>query len=86
MNLPDVIEGRVAALTVSEVAAILSVSERQVYKLAATNRIPSFKIGASIRFDPADFAEWLRNKMAVQPVRQPIRGANPSEVFQRRAS
>jgi hypothetical protein len=28
-------------------------SERQVYKLAAENRIPCFKIGGSVRFDPA---------------------------------
>jgi excisionase family DNA binding protein len=66
MNLADIINGRRAALTVSEVAGILSVSERQVYKLAASNRIPSFRIGGSVRFDPAAIADWLRQKMLPQ--------------------
>jgi excisionase family DNA binding protein len=66
MNLADIINGRRAALTVSEVAGILSVSERQVYKLAASNRIPSFRIGGSVRFDPAAIADWLRQKMPPQ--------------------
>jgi hypothetical protein len=33
-------------------------------QLAAENRIPSFKIGGSVRFDPAAFAVWLRQKIA----------------------
>jgi excisionase family DNA binding protein len=40
-----------SALTVREVAEILSLSEREIYKLAASNRIPHFRIGASVRFD-----------------------------------
>jgi len=45
---------------VSEIAALLAVSERQVYKLAVEGRIPCFKIGNSIRFDPSAIAAWLR--------------------------
>jgi hypothetical protein len=41
----------------------LPISERQVCKLAAENRIPSFQIGDSLRFDPAAFATWLGHKM-----------------------
>jgi excisionase family DNA binding protein len=64
MDLADSLERRASALTVSDVAELLNVSERQVYKLAAQNRIPSFKIGGSVRFDPSAFAAWLRRKMA----------------------
>ena len=63
MRLADSLEKRTTALTVSDIAELLHISERQVYKLAASNRIPSFKVGGSIRFDPADFTEWLREKM-----------------------
>jgi len=64
VNLADSLDRRTTALTVSDVAELLNISERQVYKLAAENRIPSFKIGGSVRFDPAAFAVWLRQKMA----------------------
>ena len=60
---------RTTALTVSDVAELLSISERQVYKLAAENSIPSFKIGGSVRFDPAAFAAWLRQRIAPASVR-----------------
>jgi excisionase family DNA binding protein len=60
MDLADSLEQRATALTVSDVAALLAISERQVYKLAAEGRIPCFKIGNSIRFDPSAFAAWLR--------------------------
>ena len=69
VNLADSLDGRTSALTVSDVAEILNISERQVYKLAAENRIPSFKIGGSVRFDPAAFAVWLRQKIAPGSVR-----------------
>jgi len=49
---------------VADVAELVNVSERQVYKLVAEHRIPCFKIGGSIRFDPLAVALWLRMKMA----------------------
>ena len=63
MDLADSLEKRATALTVADVAALLNISERQVYKLAAEGRIPCFKIGGSVRFDPSAFAAWLRQKM-----------------------
>jgi excisionase family DNA binding protein len=72
MNLADSLDTRTKALTVPEVAELLNISERQVYKLAASNRIPSFKIGGSVRFDPSTFAAWLRQRMVPVPVR-PVR-------------
>lgn len=71
MGLADSLHGRSRALTVSDVATLLSVSERQVYKLAAEHRIPCFKIGGSIRFDPVAIAAWLRQKMAPASVEPP---------------
>ena len=69
VNLADCLEGRTTALTVSDVAELLNISERQVYKLAAEKSIPCFKVGASVRFDPSSFAAWLRQRMAPASVR-----------------
>jgi excisionase family DNA binding protein len=63
MDLADSLAKRATALTVSDVASLLNISERQVYKLAADGRIPCFKIGNSIRFDPGALVAWLRQKM-----------------------
>ena len=61
-GLADFIDRWPRALRVNEIAAILSISERQVYKLSKERRIPSFRIGGSIRFDPSVIANWLRQK------------------------
>jgi excisionase family DNA binding protein len=64
VGLADSLDGKTRALTVADVAELVNVSERQVYKLVAEHRIPCFKIGGSIRFDPFAVALWLRTKMA----------------------
>jgi excisionase family DNA binding protein len=56
------------ALLVTEVAELLNVSERHVYKLVAAHRIPCFKVGGSIRFDPFAISAWLRQKMSAASV------------------
>jgi excisionase family DNA binding protein len=64
-GLADSLDGKMRALPVADVAELLNISERQVYKLVSEYRIPSFKIGGSIRFDPCAVAVWLRQKMAL---------------------
>jgi len=46
-------------MTVREVADFLKVTERTIYRLAAENQIPSFKVGGSWRFRRADLAKWM---------------------------
>jgi len=43
MDLADSLQHRATALTVSDLASLLNISERQVYKLAADRRIPMFQ-------------------------------------------
>jgi excisionase family DNA binding protein len=59
-SLPQRIEEIKRAMTVGEVAELLAVSPITVYKLAKAGRLPSFRIGTSVRFDPRAVAEWLR--------------------------
>lgn len=69
IGLADFIQGRTRALRVSDVATLLDVSERLVYRLCAEGLVPFFRIGGSIRFDPASISGWLRQKMAPAPVK-----------------
>ena len=59
-SLPDQIERIPHALTAAEVAQLLAVSPILIYKLAKSNRLPCFKIGTCVRFDPRALAKWLR--------------------------
>jgi excisionase family DNA binding protein len=65
------------AITVKELAKILSLSEREIYKLAASNQIPHLKIGASVRFDPPAVVIWLEAKMLTPTVRRSPSSARP---------
>lgn len=46
-------------LTIREVAELLKINEKTVYKLAADAKIPGFKVGGSWRFDRATIAKWI---------------------------
>ena len=66
-------EGRRRRKSVGTIPSeILAAAQRQLYKLAAANRIPSFKIGASVRLDPASVATWLSQRMSPLPLHQSL--------------
>ena len=62
MRIDQIIEQKRGALKVSDIASILDLSVKQIYKMAATGEIPSLRIASSVRFDPHDFAVWLRTR------------------------
>lgn len=64
-DLASRIEKWPGALTALELATLLNMGKTAVYDMAATGRIPSIKIGATVRFDPATTAAWLRSRMTV---------------------
>jgi excisionase family DNA binding protein len=57
------LETKGQALKASEVAILLQVTPQHVYKLAAQQIIPSFRVGRAVRFDPDQVASWLQRKM-----------------------
>jgi excisionase family DNA binding protein len=69
VKLVRVIEEKNEALRVRDIAQILGVSIQQIYKMAAKGQIPSFRIANSVRFDPQEFAGWLRDKYPASRVR-----------------
>ena len=62
MRLVETLKNRTNALKVSEVAELLGVTPQHIYKMAASGRVPSFRVSGSVRFDPDDVAEWLLGK------------------------
>jgi len=45
----------------AEVAAIIGCTRKHVYDLAQKGRIPHYRIGGLIRFNPQQIAEWLES-------------------------
>ena len=61
MSIADQIEKTGHALTAEDLAKLLCVSKLLIYKQAAAGRIPSFRVGTCVRFDPRAVANWLRS-------------------------
>lgn len=55
-------------LTIREVADLLKINEKTVYKLAADAKIPGFKVGGSWRFDRATISKWIERRSAADVV------------------
>jgi len=62
ITLVEQIERMNHDLTADDVAKLLSVSRITIFKQAKAGRIPSFRIGTCVRFDPKTVAEWLRKQ------------------------
>jgi excisionase family DNA binding protein len=60
MDLPSYLETVDHGMTTGELAAVLGVSRRSIFDMAKAGRIPSFRVGSSVRFDPHLVAKWLR--------------------------
>ena len=60
ITLIEQIERTGRALTADDLARLLSVSRITIFKQAKAGRIPSFRIGTCVRFDPQAVAKWLR--------------------------
>ena len=46
-------------LTIKEVAQFLKVTEKTIYRLAAAEQIPAFKVGGSWRFQKTEIDRWI---------------------------
>ncbi|HLH36279.1 MAG TPA: helix-turn-helix domain-containing protein [Alloacidobacterium sp.] len=84
MLIEQILEQKRGALRANDIAQILDLSEKQIYKLAATGEIPSLRIANSVRFDPHDFAAWLKARSSAPDVEP--RSATPSHRSRTRSS
>jgi excisionase family DNA binding protein len=49
-------------MTIREVAILLKINEKTVYKLVADSEIPAFKVGGSWRFERGEIVRWMQRK------------------------
>jgi excisionase family DNA binding protein len=59
----EALETKKQAIDVKELAVLLGVSPQQIYSMAAGGEIPCLRLRRSVRFDPKQIADWLRNKI-----------------------
>lgn len=50
-------------LTIDEVAAYLKAGKRTVYRLAASGKLPAFKLGGTWRFRRSDLDQWIASRV-----------------------
>jgi excisionase family DNA binding protein len=50
------------ALTAKQLAGMLNISPKTVFKMAKAGRIPSFRVGSAVRFDARHVIDWLRKQ------------------------
>lgn len=62
MKLLEQLTKRSSALKVAEVAEMFGVTPQHIYKMAASGKLPSFRVAGAVRFDPQDLANWLMKK------------------------
>jgi excisionase family DNA binding protein len=62
VDLLAILESK-AVWTIPELSILLDISDKTLYKQAASKKIPAFNIGACVRVYGKAFAEYLRKKM-----------------------
>jgi excisionase family DNA binding protein len=77
MLIDQILEQKKSALRANDIARVLDLSEKQIYKMAAAGEIPSLRIANSVRFDPHDFAEWLRTRSSAPEIEPRARVSVP---------
>ncbi len=49
-------------LSIDQLAQRLGITVRHVRRLVAERRVPYYKVGRLVRFDPDEIGEWLRDQ------------------------
>lgn len=65
LSITDRVRSAENALTAQQVAALLNISPKTVFKLAKAGRMPAFRIGTSVRFCPKKLADYLDRQSLV---------------------
>ena len=64
-------------LTADDVAAMLQVSKRTVWRMRATSQLPRpVKVGGVVRWRAADIESWIAQGCRVQESRDNVRGTD----------
>ncbi|HEY4411233.1 MAG TPA: helix-turn-helix domain-containing protein [Acidimicrobiia bacterium] len=74
-RVPNGAAHRRRLITLKQVAEMLNVNERHVRRLVFERRIPYFKWGHLLRFDPVELEQWLEQARISPDIHQrPVPG------------
>ena len=62
MTILETIESTDTLLDVETLGRLTATSPKTLYKAIQAGRLPAYRIGGSIRLDPSEIAEWLRDR------------------------
>ena len=65
LTIAEQIEQRTKAMTIDELAQLLDVSVKSLYKMVKSGTLPVIQLGDRIRLDPQSIADWLRARTIV---------------------
>ena len=64
------------AMTVRDIATVLNVDEKTIYRMAQKGDLPGFKVSGSWRFQRPDLIAWIdAQKQGVKAIRSTQKGA-----------
>jgi excisionase family DNA binding protein len=61
-TIAETIAGRTSALRVAEFCRIFSIPRATAYAWIRDGRLPAYRVGSTVRLDPAITARWLRTR------------------------
>lgn len=62
MTIVETIENMDSLLTLDGLSKLLTISEKTLYKAIKAGRLPGYRLGGSVRLEPAEVAKWLRQR------------------------
>jgi len=60
----DVLEKRKTLMSVRDVATVTGLSDKTIYRRVRSGTIPVVRFGYTVKFDPHQLAQWLRDHYA----------------------
>ena len=63
MDVIEQVEGLARSIKVGELAELLSMSPKALYKAIEDGKLPTFRIGSSVMLNPAVTARCLRQRV-----------------------
>jgi excisionase family DNA binding protein len=63
-SIASTLRQKCGAWTAEELAELFSFNHEHIYKLAKQGRLPCFRLGGGVRFDPNITATWWEAKAA----------------------
>ena len=67
----EALRQRNTVMNVQEVSELLGLSKSLLYRMAAANEIPNFRLSGTVRFDPGQLAAWYEARLN-PPARKPV--------------